>query len=561
MPIPANPRYSVVQYLLAEKEHIALLNKLLQDSAQSLMQLIIANAAKTGPTAALTSVQMRAQLASILAYQKNLWRDIEELTRKGQSDAAYAASRTVSRYENELLKLVVKSSDLADLTEAEALRASAGVQSALSRILSSEMPLSERVYRAQALSNNQISDVVNQSLALGDNAAQLAAKVRDLILPSVPGGVSYSARRLARTEINNAYHATTVKRYQDSKIVEEVDWVLSSSHPEGDECDDLVAKSPYPVRSVPRKPHPQCFCGIQPHLPDPDEFLKKLLKGDYGDTPWSGAVDPDKVKTAAANSTTLPTSAKKAAEKLSPHPLVDGLPKLPVLGKSGPILASNSHVTDQQIVNPFRYDTAKKGELVRDSRGRLATDANGLYFKATKNGKNAFDAYSINCTRTSAAIEMRARGYAVTAGPKPKPVHDNYDGNIVSMWKDPNTGLPRAFTRYSGDKTRSAYDAAIADTMKNNPPGSRFFVIGVWKGGHSSHIWNAEIGADGVFRNYEGQTISDPNDYWKGLSPTHDVEILRVDDLEPTDKLVKDNFRYTNTKQVNDGPWLLPAKE
>lgn len=32
---------------------------------------------------------------------------------------------------------------------------------------------------------------------------------------------------------------------------------------------------------VPEKPHPQCLCFITPYLPDEDEFLNKLLNGDY----------------------------------------------------------------------------------------------------------------------------------------------------------------------------------------------------------------------------------------------------------------------------------------
>lgn len=34
---------------------------------------------------------------------------------------------------------------------------------------------------------------------------------------------------------------------------------------------------------VPEKPHPQCLCFITPYLPDEDEFLNNLLKGDYDD--------------------------------------------------------------------------------------------------------------------------------------------------------------------------------------------------------------------------------------------------------------------------------------
>lgn len=285
---PKNPRYSVVQYLLAEKEHIARLNELLQTAAEELEALIVANAGKTGATAALTNAQLRAQLAAVLAYQANMWRDIEGIIREGQKDAAAAASRVVSRYERDLLLASGMTRETLDaLIAAEAQRAAAGVQNVISRILSSARPLADSVYRASAVAGGQIEDIINRALIQGWNARQLAAAVVDWVSPTTPGGASYAARRLARTEINNAFHATSIRRYQMDEMVEEVDWVLSSSHPEGDVCDDLASDGPYPVDEVPEKPHPNCFCNIRPHLPTTEEFLTRLFNGGYGTAAWN----------------------------------------------------------------------------------------------------------------------------------------------------------------------------------------------------------------------------------------------------------------------------------
>jgi hypothetical protein len=100
--------------------------------------------------------------------------------------------------------------------------------------------------------------------------------------------VSYAANRLARTEINNAYHAASWDRYNKSVIVDEVEWLLSSSHPEDDICNDYATQSPFKKNAVPAKPHPNCYCYIVPSLPTEEQFLERLFAGEYGDEPWEG---------------------------------------------------------------------------------------------------------------------------------------------------------------------------------------------------------------------------------------------------------------------------------
>lgn len=286
MATPKSPRYPTVRYLQAEREHIELLDKLLRESAAQVEQEILDLGAKEGVTATLTRIQLKAQLAAIQQNQKDLWASVEKLIRTGQRDAAAAASRVVSRYEQDLLRLAMTAQQMRALADAEAFRASSGVTSVIGRILSSERPLSERVYGAANLANGQVQRLVNKALVQGWDAKRLAFEVKRYIDPSVPGGVSYAAKRLARTEINNAFHATTIDRYKKDGFAESVDWNLSTSHPEGDECDDLADNGPYPIDEVPEKPHPQCFCNITPNLPEPDEFLRHLFAGDYGDAPW-----------------------------------------------------------------------------------------------------------------------------------------------------------------------------------------------------------------------------------------------------------------------------------
>lgn len=188
-----------------------------------------------------------------------------------------------------------------------------GVDAAIERLLgSSYVPLSQQVYRTEAWTSGLIDRFVDQSLASGLSAREFAKRVKDMIRPDVPGGVSYAAMRLARTEINNAFHATQVQRAKDSEWIEAVKWNTSGSHPEEDECDEYAAHELegfdepglYLPNAVPVKPHPQCLCYMTYEVMDEDEFIDQMLK-EYGPEPtgkqygdWDGTTDGLFVQTA-----------------------------------------------------------------------------------------------------------------------------------------------------------------------------------------------------------------------------------------------------------------------
>lgn len=277
-------RTSVLTLMRVEQKHANDIERILQRSADDLSREILAS-----PEGSLTRMQLEAQKASINAHLSQDFSNIGKVVQQGQIDAARASSRVISMYENELLSTVMSQDAMNSLAASEANRAVGGVEAALRRMEgSSHVPLSRQVYRTRQLASGWVDDIINQGLASGWDARRLAREIRSSISPRVRGGVSYAANRLARTEINNAFHASAIKRYEESGIVDSVDWNLSSSHPEGDICDDLKHNSPYKIKSVPRKPHPNCYCFITPHLPTEEEFLENLLAGKYGDTPWVG---------------------------------------------------------------------------------------------------------------------------------------------------------------------------------------------------------------------------------------------------------------------------------
>lgn len=290
MPVPH--RTPLLTLMRLENQHAASLKRILSVSAKQ----IDADLAKLPQDKALTRMQLEAQRASVQAYLKQDFGSIEKVVAQGQIDAAKAASKVAGMYERELLEKVM-SKDVANrLLASEGQRAANGVEAALRRLEgSSYIPLSKQVYKTERLAAGWVDDKINQALVSGWDAKRLAKEIRGSIDPNVRGGVSYAADRLARSEINNAFHASALKRYEESGLVDGVDWNLSSSHPEGDICDQLAQESPYAPKNVPQKPHPFCYCFLTPHLPDEDEFLDNLFNGKYDDEPWAEKVDADKV--------------------------------------------------------------------------------------------------------------------------------------------------------------------------------------------------------------------------------------------------------------------------
>jgi hypothetical protein len=148
--------------------------------------------------------------------------------------------------------------------------------------------LSDRIYRNARHGVRQAERVVERGLALQRSARQIARDVKHLYDPSVPGGQSYAAMRLARTEINNAHHETTKRLAQGKPWVTGMKWNLSGSHPRPDICNELAEKDPdgigvgvYKPNNVPSKPHPNCFCYVTHQMVEDDEFLDRLASGSY----------------------------------------------------------------------------------------------------------------------------------------------------------------------------------------------------------------------------------------------------------------------------------------
>jgi hypothetical protein len=225
----------------------------------------------------------RKELRKII---NDLFRGFVPVIGKGQQDAAQAAEEAAIKEDAKVLAALFPDANLRKANEA-AFKESArqGIQAMVNRVIgvSPTYPLSRRVYRAGSLASGKLDRDINSSLARGASARELADIARKSVSPKVAGGVSYAALRLARTEINNAFHAQSIGSMEDKPWVESVHWNLSKVHTEdpGDLCEEYADIGTFDKTNVPVKPHPQCMCYITPDMADFADFAASLQSGAY----------------------------------------------------------------------------------------------------------------------------------------------------------------------------------------------------------------------------------------------------------------------------------------
>lgn len=237
----------------------------------------------------MTSGKIKAaQLALVQrelhALQSALWGDLGASLRQGASLAAQrAADAATDVLTQELAKGGV---NLAGWRESLKAQAAQGFDAILAKSANG-IPLARSVYKAQALATGLVDRKVAQGLLLGHSAKDIAKSVKGMINPNVKGGVSYSAHRLARTEINNAYKTAQEQRYASEPWVHGMRWNLSKTHPKPDECNhfaqqdiDGLGHGVYKIGNRPRS-HPNCLCYLTAEQDSPDDFVEKFLRGDY----------------------------------------------------------------------------------------------------------------------------------------------------------------------------------------------------------------------------------------------------------------------------------------
>lgn len=234
------------------------------------------------------AAQQRIVVNAVNGVMRDLWEGVGYLSIFGEKEAAAVALESTDFLAKGVWKKAT--GGRADLIRAVQEQARAGANAYISR-QENLVQLSRRVYTNMALATGQVDREINKALIRGLGSGDLAKIVRPMIRPDVRGGVSYAAMRLARTEINNAFHFEQIRYTREMPWVEGYKWNLSGSHPKGqkgDPCADMASKNHdglgrgvYKKANVPGKPHPQCLCFLTNVTMDNSTFEARLRSGAF----------------------------------------------------------------------------------------------------------------------------------------------------------------------------------------------------------------------------------------------------------------------------------------
>lgn len=285
-PEPQRPRRNwLLRYLGVQEKYDYAIRVALQDASEDAFRGIRDRAGddRIGASARRYQLQLAARAAK--SAINGLFKTINTTIREGQAAAAVAATEAGFVSDQRVLQRLFPDRQIREsYQESMVESASRGVQAMMTRVLVSHIPLSQQVYKTERLANGDVDRIVNSALVRGDSAMDIARKVRDSINPDVVGGVSYAARRLGRTELNNAFHAQSIADVEDKPWIDYVVWKLSKVHePQGCKCEVYARQGRFQKENIPEKPHPQCLCYIAPVANDWDEFKSNLIAGIYND--------------------------------------------------------------------------------------------------------------------------------------------------------------------------------------------------------------------------------------------------------------------------------------
>jgi hypothetical protein len=259
-----------------------------QDAAQEVSALSTNSTFSSG----VRTAQLRLVMKIVNEVLNDLFKKQIPLITAGSKESARAAVTAFSETDRDFLSRAFAESaknsrgNVEGFIQSQYVQAELSVANLVSRLEKSNQPLSTRVYRTRRMANTWVQREINSGIVRGASAKEIAEKVRRSIRPNTPGGVSYAALRLGRTELNNAFHATSVALAQDRPWVQGMVWHTSQTHEIEDgviEICDRYKEQLFDVDNVPPKPHPQCRCFVTPQVESLDVFTRNLTAGYYND--------------------------------------------------------------------------------------------------------------------------------------------------------------------------------------------------------------------------------------------------------------------------------------
>ena len=275
------------RFFKVQSKYDAQLRKILIGAAEDAQERVSALSTKTTFSSGVQTAQLRLVMQEVREVVHNLFGEVIPIVKDGQKSAAVAAVSAFTETDKEYLRQALSQygGNVDDFIEAQKKQSQIQIVNVISRITKSDIPLSRRVYRSERLATGWVQHKVNLAIVRGASAREIAKDVRSSINPNVPGGVSYAAMRLGRTELNNAFHATSISLAQDRPWVDGMKWNLSKTHDfQTNKClCETYSNRIFDIDRVPVKPHPQCRCFVTPEVEPLDTFVRHLNSGRYRD--------------------------------------------------------------------------------------------------------------------------------------------------------------------------------------------------------------------------------------------------------------------------------------
>lgn len=241
----------------------------------------------------LRHAHLTALQAKLDARAAQMSREVLAATHQGIWMASGAGSKGVADVTAHMVKDAIPAPAVARLFAGINERATLAM---LARTRRDGLKISDRVWRTSEAARNSVRRIIEDAVVRGQDARTTARQVQQYLQPGIwkahkadvrkrlgiSKDISYQAMRLARTEMNNAFHEGMVAANQHSPGYRGIYWRLSHRHVVPDICTDMATdmsngeKGFYPKGSEPVRPHPNCWCVPVPAYEDPDQFAERL---------------------------------------------------------------------------------------------------------------------------------------------------------------------------------------------------------------------------------------------------------------------------------------------
>ena len=215
MPVPQPQDWSgayAKTQRLADRSLLAVLKQALVDVDRMLRQ-IDPSLGRVGDLVRIQ--QLQTVKRNLLNRQGQIYNRMGDIIAERRVQAAEAATALGSDIDDLLFDFAGRTGVASQLRASLNAGLRQTIDVAITRMTISAVPLAQRIYNSNVWANGVLQRRINSALLRGLSAREFAKEARDWFRPDTPGGVRYASMRLARTEINNAFHAASVLQAQE----------------------------------------------------------------------------------------------------------------------------------------------------------------------------------------------------------------------------------------------------------------------------------------------------------------------------------------------------------